>query len=111
MIRRPPRSTLFPYTTLFRSLRPGQNIEYIITNAEAHVPNGRVRAYALWEGWFGYDRKKYAAMLREAFEPFELCIPKRAAPYFLAIPFRSEEHTSELQSRLHLVCRLLLEKK
>src|SRR5713101_7873764 len=53
-------------------LRPGQNIEYVITNAEAHVPNDRVRAYALWEGWFGYDRKKYAAMLREAFQPFEL---------------------------------------
>ncbi len=53
-------------------LRPGQNIEYIITNSEAHVPNDRVRAYALWEGWFGYDRKKYAAMLREAFEPFEV---------------------------------------
>ena len=53
-------------------LRPGQNIEYIITNSEAHVPNDRVRAYALWEGWFGYDRKKYAAMLHEAFEPFEV---------------------------------------
>jgi DNA polymerase elongation subunit (family B) len=59
-------------------LRPGQNIEYIITNAEAPVPNDRVRAYALWEGWFGYDRKKYAAMLREAFEPFALCLPKHA---------------------------------
>src|SRR5438309_2505256 len=58
-------------------LRPGQNIEYVITNAEAHVPNDRVRAYALWEGWFGYDRKKYATMLREAFEPFTLCTPKR----------------------------------
>ena len=57
-------------------LRPGQNIEYVITNAEAHVPNDRVRAFALWEGWFGYDRKKYAAMLREAFEPFVLCVPK-----------------------------------
>ena len=42
--------------------------------AEAHVPNDRARAYALWEGWFGYDRKKYAAMLREAFQPFELSI-------------------------------------
>src|SRR2546429_7468689 len=83
MIRRPPRSTLFPYTTLFRSLRPGQNIEYVITNAEAHVPNDRVRAYALWEGWFGYDRKKYAAMLQEAFEPFVLCAPKRADPVLL----------------------------
>jgi len=64
-------------------LRPGQNIEYVITNAEAHVPNDRVRAYALWEGWFGYDRKKYTAMLREAFEPFVLCAPKRAEPVLL----------------------------
>jgi len=64
-------------------LRPGQNIDYVITNAEAHVPNDRVRAYALWEGWFGYDRKKYAAMLREAFEPFELCVPKHAEPVLL----------------------------
>src|SRR5205823_11745007 len=68
-------------------LSPGQNIEYIITDSESAVPNDRVRAFALWEGWFGYDRKKYSAMLREAFQPFELCIPKRAAPYFLAIPF------------------------
>jgi DNA polymerase-2 len=65
-------------------LRPGQNIEYVITNTEAHVPNDRVRAYALWEGWFGYDRKKYAAMLREAFEPFVLCVPKRAEPVLLS---------------------------
>jgi hypothetical protein len=53
-------------------LRPGQTVEYIITNSECSVPNDRVRAFALWEGWFGYDRKKYAAMLREAFEPFIL---------------------------------------
>ena len=54
-----------------RQTAPGQTVEYVITDAEADVPNDRVRAYALWEGWFGYDRKKYAAMLREAFEPFE----------------------------------------
>ena len=65
-------------------LRPGQNIEYVITDSEAHVPNDRVRAFALWEGWFGYDRKKYAAMLREAFEPFVLCVPKRAEPVLLS---------------------------
>jgi DNA polymerase elongation subunit (family B) len=57
-------------------LQPGQNIEYVYTNAEAHVPNDRVRAYALWEGWHGYDRKKYGAMLREAFEPFVQFIAK-----------------------------------
>src|SRR5882762_2520560 len=55
-------------------LRPDQNIEYIITDSESAVPNDRVRAMALWEGWFGYDQKKYAAMLREAFEPFELIV-------------------------------------
>jgi DNA polymerase-2 len=57
-------------------LRPGQTIEYVITNSESSVPNDRIRAFALWEGWFGYDRKKYAAMLREAFEPFVLCLAK-----------------------------------
>jgi len=65
-------------------LRPGQNIEYVITNSEAYVPNDRVRAYALWEGWCGYDRKKYAAMLREAFEQFVPCVPKCAEPVLLS---------------------------
>lgn len=51
-------------------LRPGQNIEYIIIDSQAHVPNDRVRAYALWNGWYGYDRKKYGQMLQEAFEFF-----------------------------------------
>src|SRR2546422_3348434 len=71
MIRRPPRSTLFPYTTLFRSC-PTRN--------------------AWW------DRNR----------PLRAC--RSAGSFFLSFP-RSEEHTSELQSRLHLVCRLLLEKK
>src|SRR5256884_5921114 len=77
MIRRPPRSTLFPYTTLFRSpaARPG---------GCAHPCPGGPRSC----GW------KW----------------KRCAGRGPACP-RSEEHTSELQSRLHLVCRLLLEKK
>jgi DNA polymerase-2 len=61
-------------------LRPGQNIEYIITDSESAVPNDRVRAFALWEGWFGYDRKKYAAMLHEAFQPFELFVAKPTQP-------------------------------
>jgi DNA polymerase-2 len=65
-------------------LRPGQNIEYIFTDSESAAPNDRVRAFALWEGWFGYDRKKYAAILREAFEPFVLCAPKRAEPVLLS---------------------------
>jgi hypothetical protein len=60
-------------------LRPGQTIEYVITDSESAVPNDRVRAFALWEGWHGYDRKKYAAMLREAFQPFELS-PREPTP-------------------------------
>jgi DNA polymerase II len=72
-------------------LRPGQNIEYIITDSESAVPNDRVRAFALWEGWFGYDRKKYAAMLREAFEPFVLGLPKTAEENLLTDSLTEEE--------------------
>src|SRR2546422_1522062 len=80
MIRRPPRSTLFPYTTLFRSRQFPTRHHWVDvahpanTNAMSSVKNNR---------------------------------PRR----FIRPPNRSEEHTSELQSRLHLVCRLLLEKK
>src|SRR2546427_8042916 len=83
MIRRPPRSTLFPYTTLFRSPRAGRD------QARARLAGPeveRVRA----------DRGGIAEGLR---------CPRDAAPR------RSEEHTSELQSQSNLVCRLLLEKK
>jgi DNA polymerase elongation subunit (family B) len=59
-------------------LRPGQTIEYVHTDSESAVPNDRVRAFALWEGWHGYDRKKYKAMLREAFQPFELTVEEPA---------------------------------
>src|SRR5687768_17821092 len=86
MIRRPPRSTLFPYTTLFRSLQPGPSI--FVAGAAVIVAaywlTGAV-TYAIYWRVFRQSR--------------------------LAVPWRSEEHTSELQSRLHLVCRLLLEKK
>src|SRR3712207_7967956 len=85
MIRRPPRSTLFPYTTLFRSLSPvGRPIDdvYSATWARAIEKN---RAY--FRRYPG-DRERVRAILR-----------------------RSEEHTSELQSLQYLVCRLLLEKK
>src|SRR2546429_3445806 len=78
MIRRPPRSTLFPYTTLFRSLRPPS-----WPRKRATTPHSRVSWTRL--------------LARVA----TMTIARR----------RSEEHTSELQSRLHLVCRLLLEKK
>src|SRR5258708_13631207 len=78
MIRRPPRSTLFPYTTLFRSSR------------------GKVRVIA-----------NGAAVYIAAGESWPAPSPEPAA----SEPARSEEHTSELQSPDHLVCRLLLEKK
>src|SRR2546422_7320825 len=82
MIRRPPRSTLFPYTTLFRSLviQAGENRPEVGVVPVAHLlPQRLERALA--------------------------DVPLQGAEA------RSEEHTSELQSRLHLVCRLLLEKK
>src|SRR5260370_1847013 len=77
MIRRPPRSTLFPYTTLFRSTA--------YTRAYLDATPGRNRI-----------RKRVEELL---------------AVEVLSEPWRSEEHTSELQSHLNLVCRLLLEKK
>src|SRR2546422_7126873 len=87
MIRRPPRSTLFPYTTLFRSV--------VVEGVERHIEEGLT--------------PKNAAL--KAME--ELSGPVVGIALVLSAVFvpRSEEHTSELQSRLHLVCRLLLEKK
>src|SRR2546422_3294322 len=82
MIRRPPRSTLFPYTTLFRS----------------QYSDGLIGLAACLSG-------EIALYLRQG--NYEAA--KASAQYFARV--RSEEHTSELQSRLHLVCRLLLEKK
>jgi len=61
-------------------LRPGETVEYVLINVRARVPNDRVRAWALWDGaWggaYGYDRRKYIEMLREAFEPFVLAVPE-----------------------------------
>src|SRR3712207_7805341 len=89
MIRRPPRSTLFPYTTLFRS-GPGHNAE---------LPPGVVQAL---EARLQEDLSpETQAAIASALEP-------ELSPALLK---RSEEHTSELQSRQYLVCRLLLEKK
>src|SRR2546422_6724638 len=89
MIRRPPRSTLFPYTTLFRST--GREFP-IIADAELVDPK------------FGTGAVKVTPA--HSFEDFE-----SGKRHHLQFINRSEEHTSELQSRLHLVCRLLLEKK
>src|SRR3712207_7230772 len=84
MIRRPPRSTLFPYTTLFRSIRPRRPASFalqdVVPEAATILPAVLRRSRAL---------RKFA----------------------WGAVARSEEHTSELQSRQYLVCRLLLEKK
>src|SRR3712207_7057704 len=89
MIRRPPRSTLFPYTTLFRStLAP---------------------AWAVLAEIYG-DQKKHAEALAAADKHLEL-EPGSARALRVRYDSRSEEHTFELQSRQYLVCRLLLEKK
>src|SRR5205809_3558280 len=86
MIRRPPRSTLFPYTTLFRSLPVLGVVDEIAKMCQA---------MSLPVRW-----------TQEQGEPVALVDLRRGSG-----SSRSEEHTSELQSRLHLVCRLLLEKK
>src|SRR3712207_8538415 len=84
MIRRPPRSTLFPYTTLFRSARDGQALRPQPDGGQPHLAGVRPPAAP------GRD-------LQTLQRP--------------GVRRRSEEHTSELQSRQYLVCRLLLEKK
>src|SRR2546430_11571507 len=94
MIRRPPRSTLFPYTTLFRSDRDHDALE-------AGLRELSKRRHWNWRG-----RGRFAKGL-ERNEVFA----RRDAVKQVLDAFRSEEHTSELQSQSNLVCRLLLEKK
>src|SRR2546422_7272655 len=92
MIRRPPRSTLFPYTTLFRSHNDGmaRGIARPRRSAEAGKRKEQIRRILTMV------HKKILAKMDQHFDDLKV---------------RSEEHTSELQSRLHIVCRLLLEKK
>src|SRR3989441_7334495 len=95
MIRRPPRSTLFPYTTLFRSLASGDEITYMIVgSAEADPAKDKISDESP-VGRALLGKRKGEADRRLVAD----------------LVFRSEEHTSELQSLAYLVCRLLLEKK
>src|SRR2546425_9130446 len=105
MIRRPPRSTLFPYTTLFRSCRTRLAISRSRTSTanralEVYLLDARARVDATLEAWGaradGWWRPPLPAAIRYS---------------LLSTGKRSEEHTSELQSLAYLVCRLLLEKK
>src|SRR3712207_7933167 len=88
MIRRPPRSTLFPYTTLFRSIGAGKTTSLRMLMGLIRPTEGRISI-------FGHAAGPGAPVLSRLGSFVE----------------RSEEHTSELQSRQYLVCRLLLEKK
>src|SRR3712207_7999596 len=94
MIRRPPRSTLFPYTTLFRSVE-----DFVAEYAAGRTPNPCVRCN---------ERIKFSALLDKA---LALGFDAVCTGHYARLEPRSEEHTSELQSRQYLVCRLLLEKK
>src|SRR5690242_21318290 len=90
MIRRPPRSTLFPYTTLFRSLQPGNEIQDV---------GGNLASFA-------------AAAPADGAGPVPVGFRhQHNTTNGACVGTRSEEHTSELQSHVNLVCRLLLEKK
>src|SRR2546422_5961278 len=91
MIRRPPRSTLFPYTTLFRSQ----------TNTQCRANPAAMRVSGRFQTQNHHRTKSLKAIKTNPRTKGRLSGTCR----------RSEEHTSELQSRLHLVCRLLLEKK
>src|SRR3712207_7342082 len=94
MIRRPPRSTLFPYTTLFRS----EVRDFLAGRAEHAVAAGVEPENVILDPGIGFGKKleHNLALLRHLDG---------------LVALRSEEHTSELQSRQYLVCRLLLEKK
>src|SRR3712207_8372821 len=102
MIRRPPRSTLFPYTTLFRSARAADRVSFVIASRRTpSLPVARLRAQGelavLTTDDLRFSESETDQLFRESYgRPLE--------------PDRSEEHTSELQSRQYLVCRLLLEK-
>src|SRR5256885_4069819 len=91
MIRRPPRSTLFPYTTLFRSQDEPLDRSRTVNYLRCFGIQQKLERASFWTGsWCGRVAQRLLV---------EVCIP------------RSEEHTSELQSPCNLVCRLLLEKK
>src|SRR3712207_8208063 len=123
MIRRPPRSTLFPYTTLFRSRWGDREITVVSPDS------GRVRVSERWSDKLGGVPLAFIHKTRDPMKPNEVVANRvvgevegrvcilvddmidTGGTIVKAAETRSEEHTSELQSRQYLVCRLLLEKK
>src|SRR3712207_7040010 len=116
MIRRPPRSTLFPYTTLFRSEEPRKVLRGIpgvelrqLTEAELCCGSAGTYNMLQPEPARELGERKAAAVLATG---ADLMVTANPGCWMqVATTLRSEEHTSELQSRQYLVCRLLLEKK
>src|SRR5256885_12862745 len=102
MIRHPPRSTLFPYTTLFRSA--DKNISQM-TEVKRFI---RIRSAIFNHHFFSCGRKLTKRWIARFF--FQKLNPETVFEFQVEKSFRSEEHTSELQSPCNLVCRLLLEK-
>jgi DNA polymerase-2 len=98
-------------------LRPGEMIEYIITDADSNYPDDRFRAFTMWEGWRGYDVKEYQRALREAFKPLELfarpvelaaqlALPNVAAfPYWRAVRLQNEPCAPSRDSSRHEAVR------
>src|SRR2546422_4915575 len=100
MIRHPPRSTLFPYTTLFRSSaleRAGERMSASFSPPQHGAMPSEARRHVTESAWMAPAHVRFGSIATKSRKP--------------VAANRSEEHTSELQSRLHLVCRLLLEKK
>src|SRR2546429_5038546 len=106
MIRRPPRSTLFPYTTLFRSC---MGLEKTCVFLEKHAWVWKRHA-CFWKNMHG-SGKDTRVSGKTCMGLEKTCVFLEKHAWVWKRHARSEEHTSELQSRLHLVCRLLLEKK
>src|SRR5689334_24374852 len=102
MIRRPPRSTLFPYTTLFRSRGKSK-----VLRVQVHVKQVQIQHVLGREGMIEASERR-GRVVGALFFALER---RQAGRQRDARGLRSEEHTSELQSQFHLVCRLLLEKK
>src|SRR5690348_17553238 len=101
MKRRPPRSTLFPYTTLFRS----QGVRVFEDQQQPPAHHATLHPFTVQCSEVGSEREKVEKLFNALLEA------KKKAGEDTSKSGRSEEHTSELQSPVHLVCRLLLEKK